>query len=164
MLKHEVMAVDEWHGNGPQDLVTVSLCIEIAINKMQLCSLSVAHITSPTATMGHSVHKVEINKPLPHTTQYTLSAIYPVQLKLGLIREEHTSTACQWPSKVSICPLKSVTTPNCSQVKTLVSVKSMQMSFPETVSDSLHSFYSDVQTHSFNNCPGSWSQTILQEA
>ena len=33
---------------------------------------------------------------------YTLSAICPVQLKLGLIREEHTSPACQWPSKVSI--------------------------------------------------------------
>ena len=31
MLKHEVMAADEWHDNEPQDLVTVSLCIEIAI-------------------------------------------------------------------------------------------------------------------------------------
>jgi hypothetical protein len=43
-LKHEVMAADEWHDNGPQDLcVTVSLCIQIAIAKMQLCSLSVAY-------------------------------------------------------------------------------------------------------------------------
>jgi sorbitol-specific phosphotransferase system component IIA len=25
MLKHEVMVVDEWHNNGPRDLVTVSL-------------------------------------------------------------------------------------------------------------------------------------------
>ncbi len=24
---HEVMVMDEWHNNGPQDLVTVSLCI-----------------------------------------------------------------------------------------------------------------------------------------
>ena len=32
MLKHEVMAVDEWHDNGPQDLVTVFLCIQIAFN------------------------------------------------------------------------------------------------------------------------------------
>ena len=39
MLKHEVMAADEWHDNGPQDLVTVSLCIQIAIDKMQLFSL-----------------------------------------------------------------------------------------------------------------------------
>jgi hypothetical protein len=30
MLKHDVMAVDEWHDNGPQDLVTVSLCVQIA--------------------------------------------------------------------------------------------------------------------------------------
>ena len=27
MLKHVVMAVDEWHNNGPQDLITLSLCI-----------------------------------------------------------------------------------------------------------------------------------------
>jgi hypothetical protein len=25
MLKHEVMAADEWHNNGPRDLVTVSV-------------------------------------------------------------------------------------------------------------------------------------------
>ena len=43
MLKPEVMAADEWHDNGPQDLVTVSVYIEIAIDKMQLCTLSVAY-------------------------------------------------------------------------------------------------------------------------
>jgi hypothetical protein len=43
MLKHEVMAADEWHCNGLQDLVTVSLCIQIIIDKMQLFSLSVAY-------------------------------------------------------------------------------------------------------------------------
>jgi hypothetical protein len=32
MLKHEVMAADEWH-NGPQDLVTVYLCIQLAKEK-----------------------------------------------------------------------------------------------------------------------------------
>jgi hypothetical protein len=31
---------DKWHDNGPRDLVTVSLCIQIANNKIQLCSLS----------------------------------------------------------------------------------------------------------------------------
>ncbi len=36
MLQHEVMVVDEWHNNGPQDLITVSLCIQNAINKMHL--------------------------------------------------------------------------------------------------------------------------------
>ncbi len=29
MLPHEVMVVDEWHNNGPQDLITVSLCIQM---------------------------------------------------------------------------------------------------------------------------------------
>ncbi|KAI5091205.1 hypothetical protein C0J45_18411 [Silurus meridionalis] len=33
-LQHEVMFVDEWHNNVPQDLVTVSLCIQNDINKM----------------------------------------------------------------------------------------------------------------------------------
>jgi hypothetical protein len=32
MLEHEVMTVDEWHNNGPPDLVTLSLCIEMAID------------------------------------------------------------------------------------------------------------------------------------
>jgi hypothetical protein len=44
MLKHEVMAADEWHENGPQDLFTVSLCIQIDIDQMQLCSLSRDHV------------------------------------------------------------------------------------------------------------------------
>jgi hypothetical protein len=66
--------------------------------------------------MGHYVHDVDISKPLAHMMPYTLSAICPVQLKPALICEEHTSPACQWPSKVSISPLKLVTTSNCSQV------------------------------------------------
>jgi hypothetical protein len=34
ILKHEVMADDEWHDNGLQDLVTVYPCIQNAIDKM----------------------------------------------------------------------------------------------------------------------------------
>ncbi len=78
MLQHEVMVVDEWHNNGPQDLVTVSLCIQNAINKMHLCSLSITYACpyhNPTATMGHSNHNIDVNKPLTHTTPYMLSAI-----------------------------------------------------------------------------------------
>jgi hypothetical protein len=57
MVKHEVIAADEWHDNGPQDLIMVSLYIQIAIDKMQLCLLFVAYdcpYHNPTATMGHS--------------------------------------------------------------------------------------------------------------
>ena len=77
MLKDEVMAGDEWHDNGPQDIVTVSLYIKIAIDKMQLCSLSVAYACpyyNPTATMEDSVHNVDISKLLAHTI-YTWSAV-----------------------------------------------------------------------------------------
>jgi hypothetical protein len=93
MLKHEVVAANEKQDNGPQNLLTVSLRIQIAVDKMQLCLLSVAYAFpyhNPTITMRHSVHNVDISKPLAH-----MPTICPVQLKLGFIHEEHTSPACQ---------------------------------------------------------------------
>jgi hypothetical protein len=53
--------------NRPQNLLTVSLCIQIAIDKMPFCSLSIAY-SCPyhnPPTMGHSVH---ISKPQVHMT------------------------------------------------------------------------------------------------
>ncbi len=79
MLQHEVMVVDEWQNNGPQGLLTVSLCIQNAIN---LCSLSITYACpyhNPTTTMGHSIHNINISTPCTHTTPYMLSAICPVQ-------------------------------------------------------------------------------------
>ncbi len=107
-----------------------------AINKMHLCSLSITYACpyhNPTTTLGHSIHNVDISKPLTQTMPYTLSAICSVQWKPGFIREENTSPKCQTPSNVSICPLKLVMTTNCSQVETPMRTTSMQMSFPETV-------------------------------
>ncbi len=81
MLQHEVMVVDEWHNNGPQDLV---------MN------------TSPVFV----VHNIRLPIPLPHrhhgpldpqrwhqqtSHPYMLSAICPVKWKPGFILEENTS-------------------------------------------------------------------------
>ncbi len=38
----------------------------------------------------------------------------------------------------------------------------MQMSFPETVSDSLCRYSLVMQTDCCSSCPGGWSQTILE--
>ena len=113
--------------------------------------------TKPHSDLGNSVHNIDIGKLFTHTTTYMLSAIDPVQLKPGFIREEHKSPACQRPLKVRICPQNLVMTPNCSQVKTLVMKTSMQMSFPEMVSDSLWRNSLVVQTLTFISCPGYWS-------
>ncbi len=164
MLQHEAMVMDEWHNNGPQDLVTVSLCIQNAINKMHLYSLSIIYACpyhNPTATMGHLIHNVNISKTLTRTTPYMLSAICPVQWKPVFIREENTSSKSQMPSNVSICPLKSVTTTKCCQLETPMRTTSMQMSFPETVSDSLCRNSLVMQTDCCSSCPGGWSQTRL---
>ncbi len=102
---------------------------------MHLCSLSITYTCpyhNPTTTMGHSIHNVDISKPLTHMTPYTLSAICPVQWKPGFICEENTSLKCQTPSNLSICPLKSVTMTNCSQIETPIRTTSMQISFSET--------------------------------
>jgi hypothetical protein len=48
LLKHEVMAEAEWHDIGPQDFVTVSLCIKIAIES--LYAYLHVHIISITST------------------------------------------------------------------------------------------------------------------
>ncbi len=117
---------------------------------------------NPTATMGHSIRNIDIMKPLTHTMSCTLSAIWPVQWKPWFIREKNISPKCQTPSNVSICPLKSVKTTNCSQVKTLMRKTSMQMSFPQTVSDSLCRNSLVMQTDCCSSCPGGWSQTILE--
>jgi hypothetical protein len=77
MLKHEVMASDEWHDNGPQDLITV-LCIQISIEKMQLRSLSVAYdcpYHNSTATMEWGTLFTMLTSENHSTTPFTSSVV-----------------------------------------------------------------------------------------
>ncbi len=124
MLQHEVMVVDEWHSNGPQDLVTVSLCDQNAINKMHLCSLSITYAWPYHNPYRHHGPLDAANRsPTRRHTRCLPSTLYSE--KPGLIHEENTSPKYQTPSNVSICPLKSVTMTNCSQVETPMRTTSM---------------------------------------
>jgi poly(3-hydroxyalkanoate) synthetase len=93
----------KWHGNGPQEFVTVSLCIQIVIDKMQLCSSSVAYgcpHPNHTTTMGHSVHNIDIIKPLAHTTACTLSAV--VRLVEHTVKFSKTTLEAAYSREINI--------------------------------------------------------------
>ena len=56
----------------------VSLCIQMVIDKMQSCWLSVTYACpyhNPTPTIGHSVHNVDIGPPLTQTGPKILNQI-----------------------------------------------------------------------------------------
>lgn len=57
-LQHEVMLVPNWHHNGVQDLVTLSLCIKI----------------------GHSVHNADISKSLAYQANTRCTTKIRIQL------------------------------------------------------------------------------------
>ncbi|XP_078131504.1 kinesin-like protein KIF26A [Sander vitreus] len=86
MLQHEMMVT--WMNGKTMGLRISSryLCVfKNAINKMHLCSLSITYACpyhNPAATMGHSIHNVDISKPVTHTTPDTLSAL--VDIPAGL--------------------------------------------------------------------------------
>jgi hypothetical protein len=63
MLKHKVIAADAWHDNVPQEVISVSLYIKIAINKMLFCSLSIVY--------SCPFHNPTIITPPPWGTQFT---------------------------------------------------------------------------------------------
>jgi hypothetical protein len=75
ILKYEVMAADEWH-NGPQDLVMVSLCIKMSINKMLLCSLFgvYAHTITPPPPMEHCSQRWHQQTTHPYDSIHVVSS------------------------------------------------------------------------------------------
>lgn len=78
----------------------------------------------------------------PPVTGHVPYATMPGQEKNKTKRDSSvksdTSSMCQTSSNVSLCPFEAVTMTACSQGETVVvNTPSVQMSFPETVSDSL---------------------------
>ncbi len=128
------------------------------LNKMQLCSLSITYACpyhNPTATQFTTLTSANRSLTRRHT-RCLPSALYSEN------RDSSVKRKCQTPSNVSICSLKSVTMMNCSQVETPMRTTSMQMSFPEMVSDSLCSNSLVMQTVCCSSCAGGWSQMILE--
>lgn len=68
---------------------------------------------------------------------------------------------CQTSPKVSICLFESITTVNCSQVKTFVRMD-MQMSFAEAVSNNFWKTSLVMQKEGCISCPCGCSQVIWQ--
>ncbi len=91
----------KWHNNGPQDLVSVSLCIQNAINKMHLCSLSITYTCpyhNPTATMGHSFTALTWanRSPTQRHTRCLPSALYSENRDSSMKRTPLQSARRHW--------------------------------------------------------------------
>ncbi len=119
MLQHEVMVVDEWHNNGPQDLVTVSLCIQNAINKMHLCSLSITYACpyhNPTRHHGpldpqrwhqQTAHPHDAIHAVCHLPCAVKTGIHQVREHLSKVPDtiecEHLPTQVGYDDKLQSC-------------------------------------------------------------
>ncbi len=94
MLQHEVMVVDERHNNGPQVLVTVSLCIQKSINKMHLCWLTITY-TCPYHNPTRSATLTSANRsPTLRHKRCLPSALYSENRDLSVKRTPLESARC----------------------------------------------------------------------
>ena len=51
LLECQLMATDEWHNNGVKNFIKISSSIQVAINDIQLCALSICLV--PCVDDGH---------------------------------------------------------------------------------------------------------------
>ncbi|KAJ8359035.1 hypothetical protein SKAU_G00155600 [Synaphobranchus kaupii] len=108
LLERDVMEAHKWHNDRSQYLVAVSCCIQVAVDEVQPCTMSIGNACphhNPTTTKGHSADNVSVGKVLADTTPYTLSTVGSEELEAGFVREEDSSPACQGPSKMCVRPL-----------------------------------------------------------
>ncbi len=111
---------------------------------------------NPTATMGHSIHNVDISKPLTHTTPYMLSAICPIQWIhqwREYLSKVQDAIECEHlpPQVVYDDELQSCRDPDENDEHA-----------DELPWDGLCINSLVMQTDRCSSCPGSWSQTILE--
>ncbi len=158
------MVVDEWHINGPQDLVTVSLFVQNSINKIHLCSLSITYASpyhNPTATMGHSIHNVTSanRSPTRGHTRCLPSALYSENQDSSVKRTPlqsarhhrmwafaHSSRLRRWTA-VRLRPGRRAC--KWASLRRFLTVCAVRNSLV-------------MQTDCCSSCPGGWSQAILE--
>lgn len=124
------VVVDEWHNSGPQDLVTLSLCIQCASIKCALCSLCKTYASSyhnPTTTTGRSVHwhqQTTHPQDIAHTVCHLPWTVK--KNKNRFIHEEHLSNT---PDAIECerLPAQTATSMDCSQGETLMRMTSMSV-------------------------------------
>jgi hypothetical protein len=84
LLEGNCVETDERHHNWYQNLIPISLPVQVSLHEMQWCSLTDAYacLHHDTATsMGHSAHNIDVRKPLTNSSPNTLSAISTIQFE-----------------------------------------------------------------------------------
>ncbi len=112
--------------------------------------------------MGHLIHNVDISEPLTHKMPYTPSALYSENQDTSVKRTPLQSARRHRMWDVAHLSRLRWRTAVRSRVEAQMKTTSMQMSFPEMVSDRLFRNVLVMQTDCCSSCPGGWSQMILE--
>lgn len=119
------------------------------------------HMHTATATMGHSIHNIDISIPLTHVTTDTICHLsWTIKTRIPLWREHLYNV----PDAIEYARLSTQVgyDKELQSGGTPMRTMSMQMSLPEMVSNSLFRKSLGMQTDCCSSCPGGWFQAIME--